>query len=156
MPSKQYGQRVGGFGDGPKKISGTVNALGQISGGVTRAAIAYEKNYEILDNLPQVNDEELIGNKTSEDLHIVACKTSAEWAELITLQSRKGEVYVYSDAAEDENGEPLPMVKIGDGNAFVVDLPFVTAVDFRITQEDIDNWNGKVSVRLEGENLIFY
>lgn len=156
MPSKQYGQLVGGFGDGPKKISGTVNALGQISGGVNRAKIAYEKDYELLDNKPQVNDEELIGNKTSEDLHIVACKTSAEWAELITLQSRKGEVYVYSDAAEDENGEPLPMVKIGDGNAFVVDLPFVTAVDFRITQEDIDNWNGKVSVRLEGENLIFY
>ena len=156
MANEQYGQLVGGFGDSPKKISGSVNALGQISGGVDRAAVSYEKNYEILDNKPQVTDEELIGNKTSEDLHIVACKTSAEWAELITLQSRKGEVYIYTDAAEDDEGNPLPMVKIGDGNAFVVDLPFTTAVDFRITQEDIDNWNGKVSVRLEGENLIFY
>lgn len=153
--ANQYGQIVGGFAN-KNKLSGSVVPLGQIGGNIDRAAVSYEKNYEILDNLPSVNDEELIGNKTSEDLHIVACKTSAEWAELITLQSRKGEVYIYTDAAEDDEGNPLPMVKIGDGNAFVVDLPFTTSVDFRITQEDIDNWNGKVSVRLEGENLIFY
>ena len=144
--SEQYGQLIGGV----------VSSIGQIGGNVDRAATSYEKNYEVLDNKPQINDEELIGNKTAEDLHIVACKSSAEWAELITLLSRKGEVYIYTDAAEDEDGNPLPMVKIGDGNAYVVDLPFATAIDFRITQDDIDNWNGKVSVRLDGENLIFY
>jgi len=156
MPSNQYGQIVGSFGDDPKKLSGSVNALGQIGGNVDRAAVSYEKNYEILDNKPQINSEELIGDKSNEDLHIAAVKTSAEWAELTTLVSVKGEVYVYSDYQEDEDGHPIPGIKMGDGLAYVVDLPFVSGTDYRISQDDIDNWNDKVAVRLDGETLIFY
>ena len=153
--SEQYGQITGGFSN-TQKLSGDVAPRMQIGGEVTRAAVAYEKDYEILDNKPQINGVELIGNKTSEDLHIVACKTSAEWAALTTLVSMPGEVYVYSDGGTDAQGNPIPMIKVGDGNAYVVDLPFTTAIDFRITQADIDNWNGKVSVRIEGDRLIFY
>ena len=145
--SEQYGQIVGGF-ESTQKLSGDVVPLKQIGGGVDKAAAAYHEAY--------INGVELIGNKTSDDLHIVACKTSAEWAALTTLVSMPGEVYVYSDGGTDAQGNPIPMIKIGDGNAYVVDLPFTTAIDFRITQADIDNWNGKVSVRIEGDRLIFY
>ena len=145
--SEQYGQIVGGF-ESTQKLSGDVVPLKQIGGGVDKAAAAYHEAY--------INGVELIGNKTSDDLHIVACKTSAEWAALTTLVSMPGEVYVYSDGGTDAQGNPIPMIKVGDGNAYVVDLPFTTAIDFRITQADIDNWNGKVSVRIEGDRLIFY
>lgn len=153
--SEQYGQIVGGFGS-TQRLSGDVVPLKQIGGGIDKAATSYEKNYEILDNKPQINGVELIGDKDSEDLHIVSCHTTAEWAALTHIVSRQGEIYIYSDATEDAQGNPVPMVKIGDGNAYVVDLPFSSAVDMRITQADIDNWNGKVSVRIEGDRLIFY
>lgn len=135
---------------------GALQPKGSVQGGAISRNQGGTKDYERLTNLPQVNDVTLIGNKTSEDLHIVACKTSAEWAALTTLVSMPGEVYVYSDGGTDAQGNPIPMIKIGDGNAYVVDLPFTTAIDFRITQADIDNWNGKVSVRIEGDRLIFY
>ena len=148
-------------------ISGQVDSVGEISGGiVTRsggvASGEVSRNsggthdYEHLINLPEVNGETLIGDKSSEDLHIVAVKTSAEWALLTTLVSVKGEVYVYSDAGQDADGNPIPKVKIGDGLAYVVDLPFVAATDLRITDEDITNWNNKVSIRVDDGILIFY
>lgn len=67
--SEQYGQIVGGFGS-TQKLSGDVVPLKQIGGGIDKAATSYEKDYEKLDNKPQINGEELIGNKTSDDLHI--------------------------------------------------------------------------------------
>ena len=137
-------------------ISGEIEKGKALHAGEVSRNTGGTHNYENLINLPEVNGETLIGDKSSEDLHIVAVKTSAEWALLTTLQSKQGEIYVYSDGAEDTEGNPIPMIKIGDGNAYVVDLPFATATDIRITDEDIQNWNNKVSVRADGETLIFY
>lgn len=153
--ANQYGQIVGDFAN-KNKLSGSVVPLGQIGGNIDRAAVAYEKNYRILDNKPSINGEELLDDKTSEDLNIVACKTTAEWEQLTTLVSVLGEVYVYTDGGEDSEGNPIPKIKIGDGLAYVVDLPFIAGTDLQITQADIDNWNNKVAVRADGENLIFY
>ena len=153
--ANQYGQIVGDFAN-KNKLSGSVMPLGQIGGNIDRAAVAYEKNYRILDNKPSINGEELLDDKTSEDLNIVACKTTAEWEQLTTLVSVLGEVYVYTDGGEDPEGNPIPKIKIGDGLAYVVDLPFIAGTDLQITQADIDNWNNKVAVRADGENLIFY
>lgn len=154
--SEQYGQIVGTFEEN-NVLSGSVAPRGQIGGNLDRAATSYEKDYEKLDNKPSVNDVELLGNKTSEELHIVACKTSAEWAQLTSLVSMPGEIYVYSDGGGvDPLGKPIPKIKIGDGNAYVVDLPFAASIDMRITDQDIANWNNKVAVRADGEELIFY
>lgn len=153
--ANQYGQIVGEYAN-KNKLSGSVVPLGQIGGNIDRAAVAYEKNYRILDNKPSINGEELLDDKTSEDLNIVACKTTAEWDQLTTLVSVLGEVYVYTDGGEDPEGNPIPKIKIGDGLAYVVDLPFIAGTDLQITQADIDNWNNKVAVRADGENLIFY
>lgn len=57
---EQYGQLVGSL-SGKQKINGTVQ----------KAATSYEKNYEILDNKPQINSHELIGNQTGNDLGLV-------------------------------------------------------------------------------------
>ena len=61
--SEQYGQIVGGFGS-TQKLSGDVVPLKQIGGSVDRAATSYEKDYDILDNHPYLNDEEIIGLKS--------------------------------------------------------------------------------------------
>ena len=148
-------------------ISGSVEGTGSVNGGsvtpnevVKGGTIARNlggtRDYEMLENLPMVNGETLKGDKDSFELHIVGCKTTAQWAELTTLVSKKGEIYIYSDASEDAQGNPVPMAKFGDGNAYVVDLPFATAIDMRITQADIENWNNKVAVREEDGRLIFY
>lgn len=131
-------------------LDGAIGGQGLLSGGVN--AGGGTSDYEQLIHKPIINGETLIGSMDTEGLRIVACKTSAEWAQLTTLVSVKNEVYVYSDGG----GENKPMLKVGDGNAYVVDLPFTTAIDARITDEDIANWNNKVSVRADGERLIFY
>ena len=113
-------------------------------------------DYEKLKNLPSVNDIILKGNKTSEDLKIVAVKTTEEWSHVTEVVSANGEIYVYSDYMQDEDGNNIPGFKIGDGNAYIVDLPFATLPDLRISDEDIASWNNKVSVRIEGDRLIFY
>lgn len=68
--ANQYGQIVGEFAN-KNKLSGSVVPLGQIGGNIDRAAVAYEKNYRILDNKPQINSHELIGNQTGNDLGLV-------------------------------------------------------------------------------------
>lgn len=154
--AEQYGQIIGKLVN-ENEISGSISPIGQIGGTLDKAAVSYEKDYEKLINKPSVNGVELIRDKTSEDLHIVACKTSAEWAQLTSLVSMPGEIYVYSDGGgTDHQGKPIPKIKIGDGNAYVVDLPFSASLDMRITDQDIANWNNKVAVRIEGDRLIFY
>ena len=147
-------------------ISGEVSSVGEVSGGtVTKgkslSAGEVARNtggthdYENLVNLPQVNDETLIGNKSTEDLKIAFSKTTDEWNALVDLVSIKNAVYIYTDY-KVVDGVSFPSIKIGDGLAYVIDLPFVTAEDKRISSADIANWNNKVAVMINGENLIFY
>lgn len=84
------------------------------------------------------------------DANIIT-KTTAEWNALTTLVSELDTIYVYSDF-KTVDGVNIPAVKIGDGLAYVVDLPFSTRA---ITQEQIDDWDSKVKVRTDGEKLIF-
>lgn len=81
----------------------------------------------------------------------VVVHTTAKWQSLTSLVSVKGTIYVWSDY-KTEDGEDIPAIKIGDGLAYVVDLPFATQ---GITLAQINNWNNKVSVRISGENLFF-
>ena len=148
---------ISGTIEGSGSVSdGTLTPKVQLKGGTIAMNQSGTKDYDRLENKPQKDGVTLEGNQGNEELHIAAIRTSAEWAELTTLVSVRGEMYVYSDATQDAEGNPMPMVKIGDGNAYVVDLPFATAIDMRITAEDIENWNNKVAVRLEEDNLIFY
>lgn len=88
----------------------------------------------------------------------IIVKTTAEWnAENPKTISKNGVMYIVSDANSYEeeyieNNETLtrtvyvPGVKIGDGSAYVVDLPFVN-----ITSEQVNFWNNKVNCYLETE-----
>lgn len=49
--------------------------------------------------------------------------TSENWAQKTSLVSEKGSIYVWSDKYSS-GGIPVPAMKVGDGLAYVVDLPF--------------------------------
>lgn len=90
------------------------------------------------------------------------------------MVSKTGEIYVYTDylSKTDESGRTVntPGVKFGDGNAYVVDLPFINC-DFEsleknlndhiidsavhVTQSEKDFWNGKYRAIVDGETLSF-
>lgn len=101
--------------------------------------------------------------------------TTANWIAHATVVPLLGEIIVYTDyktVTKDGVTQYIPGVKIGDGNAFVVDLPFVTdAVEaasilaeleahindtnVHTSAEEKNTWNSKISAEISGETLIF-
>lgn len=79
--------------------------------------------------------------------------TTAYWNEHRDVISKKDAVYVYTDWTTVD-GKSVAGTKIGDGNSYVVDLPFTPTVN--VTQEEKDYWNNKVAATLEADNLILY
>ena len=100
----------------------------------------------------------------------VSVDTTDNWAERIHYIPQKGEIIVYSDRRVVD-GVNYPDIKIGDGLAYVVDLPFVKGNEYEVItttlSEHISNdeihllpeertaLNNKVSCRIEGETLTF-
>ena len=100
-------------------------------------------------------------------------RTSAEWAGQNQLVSQANTVYVYKDRTtkEDENGNTINIAgfKLGDGGAYVVDLPFLTVDEETFNQHVQDEvrhitsaertfWNNKDRCYLsneDNETLVF-
>ena len=100
-------------------------------------------------------------------------KTTEEWSRLTSLISQVGTIYIWTDYETITQGQQtkiVPGIKIGDGMAYVIDLPFVT--DYlkdifmqhinnniiHITQEERQFWNDKVTCYLNAndqENIVF-
>ena len=125
-------------------------------------------DYNKLKNRPTINGVELTGNLTSESLYIVSENTVAGWAATPTYIPKDGELVLYTDYSHDEKGNPIPAIKVGDGGAFVADLPFVND-DIRldllshindrvahVTDEEREFWNNKLNYEYDvgTENLI--
>ena len=121
-------------------------------------------NYNLLFNKPSINGVTLIGDMSLAVFNIPSIKidTTANWATRVDYIPPEGEIIVYSDKFLDSGGQiPIPAVKIGDGLAFVVDLPFLSDETrdilaehiynrtVHITQEERDAWNEKVSCDTE-------
>lgn len=91
--------------------------------------------------------------------------TEENWATKTTMQSEPGILYVYTDH-QSLDGRDIPGIKIGDGNAYVVDLPFIDDVyaqhiintTLHVTQSEKDFWNNKVTCFIDptkSDKLIF-
>ena len=86
-----------------------------------------------------------------EDVARVFVKTTAEWDLDPSEQSQKNTFYVYSDHLLSD-GTQIPGIKIGDGNAYIADLPFIDDIFINhindnirhITEEERTRWNNKV------------
>lgn len=88
----------------------------------------------------------------------ILMKTSAEWDSDLSLISQKNTIYIYSDREQRTDGQGnivnIPGIKVGDGLAYLVDLPFIDQLFYRhIYNSDIHVtlgqkafWNNKLNV----------
>ena len=86
----------------------------------------------------------------------VVVHTCEEWQEYGMVISIKGCLYVYSDyRKETVEGEiiNIPRIKVGDGMAYITDLPFST---MSLTDEDINKFKDHVGVVIDDSMLVFY
>ena len=90
--------------------------------------------------------------------------STAGWSNQTSLVSETDHLYVYTDYQTDSGGNAIAGIKVGDGNAYVVDLPFIDAIamehiadtTIHITDAERTAWNNKVRCYYAGtENLIF-
>ena len=118
--------------------------------------------YERLENKPQINGVTLEGNLTANALRIVSENTSAGWTENPLYTPKVGEICLYTD---------LSMIKIGDGMAPVVDLPFIAGQgteeimetlmrhtddpDIHVSAQERARWDAKLNYTINNETIIF-
>ena len=76
-------------------------------------------------------------------------QTTAEW-NISHVVSKDKAFYIYTDY-QNQNGVNIPGIKIGDGNAYVADLPFVTdwILEGLVTREERNFWNNKVTAYID-------
>ena len=132
-------------------------------------------NYNRLANRPQINGITLSGNQTVADLRIVSEDTTAGWNDKLDYVPKRGEIVLYTDreTITDEQGNTImvPGIKIGDGNAYLVDLPFQDEAtrskaleelknheantSIHVTEDEKEFWNAKLNYDVAGDELIF-
>ena len=111
-------------------------------------------------------------NSSFPTIKVVSIKigTTEYWNSQASLIPSRGELFIYSDYDHTSGGDPIPGMKVADGSAYLIDLPFVgggipsTLVDtinehiqngsIHVSSSDRENWDSKLSCRLDGENLI--
>lgn len=109
--------------------------------------------------------EEIVAELQEEFKNKIYYDTTANWNSQPQLVAEKGCIYIYSDA-KIYQGVPLPRFKVGNGEAYLIDLMFIDQdiVDYlenivTVTQEEKNFWNDKMRCYVEGGamdgNLIF-
>ena len=143
------------------KVSGLINSMSSMKGNLASLQVETDNRGELTGviNSPMV----LKGVVAAADKFpyvAIYSKTKDEWASMPGLMSIKDALYIYTDYRQETNPDTgeiknIPRMKIGDGMAYVIDLPFAT---MSITDEDITRWNDHVGVYVDEStnNMIFY
>ncbi len=122
----------------------------------------------VMTNVAAVLDDLLAQSSVSIEVH-----TTEEWSgEAGRKISKQGTFYVYSDGYLAEDGVTyIPRLKLGDGNAYIMDLPFLDGPllnmivqhinngEVHITQQERLFWNRKLNVddsqQIVNNSLVF-
>lgn len=118
--------------------------------------------------LSKVLDIELGSTTTIPTGTFVHINTTAYWNSLEHFVGQRGHIYVYSDHSTID-GQFVPAIKIGDGQAYLIDNPFVSSNQelllehindhsIHITPQERTLWNNKVrcdDTTVVGENIMF-
>lgn len=108
-------------------------------------------NRDITERIEYLNQQ--LGTKAN-----IEMKTTAEWNEERSMIGQLNTFYIYTDRdqKEDENGNiiNIPGIKVGDGRAYLIDLPFVddlllthiNNLDIHVTLADKAFWSNKLNV----------
>lgn len=94
------------------------------------------------------------------------CMTTQEWSQQPPEVSEPGALYIWTDYKKDSQNRNIPGLKIGDGNAYIADLPFIDEIyaehiadeTAHISQADRDIWDNNVTCFIgqdEPNKLIF-
>ena len=127
------------------------------------------KKIKIGDGVTRWNNLPYFALETDLDTESVSCyyQSAEEWGEDTSLISQQNVFYVYTDhQTVEKDGEliSIPGLKIGDGQSYVVDLPFITDYisesllnhtnnsTVHITQQEREFWNNKVTCYLDYED----
>ena len=106
----------------------------------------------------------------------IYCRTTQELNSDINFIPERGAIVIYLDhqtIIDDVSGAPLviPDIKIGDGNAYCIDLPFVrdtvcnsiltqlnshiSDTSIHVSTEEKNFWNKKMNYTIEDDTLVF-
>ena len=155
-------------------VGGTLSGGGKMSGAVGVPKATLVKDYNQLLNKPQINGVPLTGNMSTGDLGVVSENTTEGWNSNPGYIPKRGEIVIYTDhiIRQDDLGNDIfyPGIKIGDGNSYLIDLPFIDDASryeglqtlkehtndrvAHVTQEDRDFWSNKLNFNLDGEELV--
>lgn len=110
----------------------------------------------------------LINPATNSFTGKISINTVEGWAQKSSYIPSKGEIAIFSDR-NVVNGVEYPGIKIGDGKAYCVDLPFlgddiianilniitdhVSDMSVHVSSADRTFWNNKLNYRIEDEAL---
>lgn len=94
----------------------------------------------------------------------VLFNTTAAWDAQVQLTSEANTLYVYTDHQYDSQGNKIAGIKVGDGNAYLIDMPFTDEVIMEhindnvrhITAEERAFWNNKVSCYLADTDRVIF
>lgn len=118
-----------------------------------------------LDRLSQYDSliKSFISNNTSDNIKI---NTTAAWDSDISYIPPNGMLIIYSDGTI-KDGVSYPRFKVGDGNAYLIDLPFVSGdleneisshigdLSIHVSTDEKKKWNSHVSASYgDNETLI--
>lgn len=90
--------------------------------------------------------------------------TTATWNSQPQLISKAGYIYLYSDWQQNDNGQYIAGVKIGDGSAYLIDLPFqendyfehIHDTIMHITSAEREFWNNKVRCYIDTNGQLIF
>lgn len=122
-------------------------------------------NYVSLLNKPSINGVVLIGDKTSADIGLefpIHRNPTAIWNAEPELIGQLNHIYIYTDYLQRDD-KTYPGIKIGDGNAYLIDSPFINEgvqalydhiddTHVHITEDERDFWNNKITCYLNSED----
>lgn len=125
-------------------------------------------SYSDLINKPTINGVELTQGLFGKDLSLMTTlfNTTEGWDADRSIVSEEGVLYVYTDYQQYDDGQgnvyDIAGFKFGDGNAYLIDLPFLTTLydihignnDIHITPEEREFWNNKNRAYVNGETLV--
>lgn len=126
-----------------------------------------EIEHKIID-LTRLNEYDLLLKDYIKDkgLDSIRVNTTAAWNEQVDYAPPVGQLVIYTDG-NVVDGVNYPKFKVGDGNAYVVDLPFseedfesmltehINNTTLHFSTKDRTKLEDSVTLALENENLIF-
>lgn len=115
-------------------------------------------------------DEHLVTMQTLQDylnLHLdkqVLFGTTSEWNAQGGLVSEAGKLYVYTDYKIDSEGHNLAGIKVGDGDAYLIDMPFTDELYFdhiqdstiHVTESDKLRWDDAVNCYYSSGDILTF